>query len=155
MILTLMINQIAASTPFFFCINSFGSFIPIIADAGVVSVAYELLLSAVVLMGMMGVGWAAKRLLGRDGIIESLNKSLAANAISVESVAQCVKQHDSRAAQSMSSHADTCSETQKTVRQVHSAAIIACDVVEQECKKRDIDVSSEINRIRNELVRQN
>ena len=131
-----------------------GQVIWILADTGVVSVAYELLLSAVVLTGMLGIGWAGKRLLGKEGIIEAQNKALAANSVAIHSVAECVKQHDERASRSMGDHASVCSETQKTVKQVHSAAVMACDVVERECRKREIDLSAEISRIRSELTRE-
>ena len=120
------------------------------------------LLSLMVVLILVGIGWfgrvffselrwAIRRLLGEGGLIDEQNKAMASTARGMESVANCVKQHDERVIGSMEAHASECVKTGIKVTSMHSAALMACDEVETILDEHGIQCTAPINRIRDEL----
>ena len=123
------------------------------------------LLSLMVVLILVGIGWfgrvffselrwAIRRLLGEGGLIDEQNKAMASTAKGMESVANCVKQHDERVNETVQRHAEACEESGGRVKSMHSAALMACDEVEKILTEHGIACTDRIQRIRLELQRE-
>ena len=123
------------------------------------------LLTLVITAILAGVGWAGKRWLGPGGLLEKqteanqavavatagTNAALESTAKSLEAVADCVRQHDERAARNMEAHISSCIESGARVSTMHEAALVACDMIEQLLERQGVRCEQEINAIRTEL----
>ena len=136
----------------------------IFADIGLPEIPTSVfgLLSLMVVLILVGIGWvgkaffselrwAVRRLLGEGGLIDEQNKAMASTAKGMDSVANCVKQHDERVTGSIEAHASECIKTGIKVTSMHSAALMACDELEKILDEHGIQCTTPINRIRDEL----
>ena len=88
----------------------------------------------------LGIAWAAKRLLGKDGIIEGQTRAIAA-------VTACLEKHQVNS----TAHAEDCAENNQKVKRLHGAAVVAINEIEAECSVLGLDVTERCNRVRREL----
>lgn len=124
------------------------------------------LLAFMVVTFLVGIGWvgrvffselrwAVRRLLGDEkegGLIDAQNKAMALNAEGLREVAECVKQHDIGVSGAMTNHSDECKKSGVKINSMHSAALMACDEIEEMLNANGMECSARINRIRQELL---
>lgn len=89
----------------------------------------------------IGIAWAGKQLLGKNGILRATSTAL-------NGVTACLEKHNSASM----NHAFECQGSNHRMTALHRAALSAIDEIEQECQARGIDVSDRCNRVRRELT---
>jgi hypothetical protein len=145
-------GDLCQTAPFSFCITQF----VLLAEAGrntyttfsdMPAIVENSILALVIFFVALGLGWAGKRLLGKEGILENTAASVKLNAEATAQIGGLIDKHDQR----QSSHHDLCSESNKGVKILHGAALVACDQLEEACRENKIEVGDRISKVRQAL----
>lgn len=106
------------------------------------------LVGVMVLAILSGIAWAGRRLLSKDGILESQAAAMQSVSKSLDGVALCLKRGEDAA----DVHMTACKVTGDHVEILHRAAMAALGEIEDEFHgKPGFDITARIERIRQVL----
>jgi hypothetical protein len=114
---------------------------------GAPDIVQNSLLGMVIFLSALGLGWAGKRLLGKDGVLENTAAAVKLNAQATEKIGDLIDNHDKR----QMSHHGLCEESSAGVKKLQIAAVVACDQVEEICREHRIEVGDRIHKVREAL----
>lgn len=109
--------------------------------------AYDALLGVIIAAAITGLGWAGKRLLGKDGILESSNKAINSQVQSTNALCSLVQEDRLIDA---GHHKDTAKQGE-TLDRFHAAALQAVNEIEAEGQSRGMDLRERCERVRKVL----